>query len=116
MSDEKLIARVRQAAVERFVMEPNGIHGPKHWERVRLNAEELVRENGAGDLLVCQLFAYLHDCCREDDGDDPEHGLRASDFIATLKDGLLTLETERIELLRYACEHHDKGRIPRIPL
>ena len=109
---EKLIKTIKQAAIERFVMRTDGIHGLSHWERVRENAAYLARHSG-GDVLVAELFGYLHDCCRESDGADPAHGERAARFAESLhgEGGILALSDDQLVLLSYACEHHEKGRI-----
>ncbi len=57
--------------------------------------------------LVVGLFAYLHDFCREDDGNDLEHGPRAAAFIDTVRDTLLMdVSDEEIQLLKEACRLH----------
>jgi len=111
---ENLIAGVKGLAVERFAMWIGGIHGPEHWERVRENAAFLAKHSG-GDALVAQLFAYLHDCCRESDGADPNHGARAAKFVDSLGAERLKLDANQFELLKYACEHHEKGRLSENP-
>lgn len=105
-----MITAVRKAAMERYVMNLGGIHGPIHWERVHENAAYLAKHSG-GDLLVARLFAYLHDSCRESDGADSAHGARAARFASTLRGKLLTLDDDRFELLRFACEFHEKGKV-----
>ncbi len=109
-----MIAAIKQAAVDRFPLTISGIHGLAHWERVLENGVYLAKHSG-GDVLICSLFAFLHDCCRESEGSDPEHGARAAEFAKTLRGGILKLEDERFELLRYACEHHEKGRLSEDP-
>lgn len=92
-----------------------GIHGPTHWERVRENGEYLAKHNAA-DTVVVRLFAYLHDCCRESDGADPDHGLRAAEYARHIRAELLSsLDGDQFELLTFACEHHEKGRVSRDP-
>ena len=91
-------------------MSIRGIHGIEHWERVRENAIYLSKHS-KGDGLVCELFAYLHDCCRESDGADPQHGSRAAQYAESLRSNLLTIDNQQFELLRHACEFHEKGRV-----
>lgn len=105
-----LIAAVKDAAVLRFAMPIEGIHGLSHWERVRENGAHLVTHSG-GDPLVVELFAYLHDCCRESDGEDCEHGKRAAQFAQSLRSGILKITDDQFELLSFACEHHNRGRV-----
>lgn len=53
------------------------------------------------------LFAYLHDSCRVDDGEDIYHGTRAAEWIETLKDNHLKgVSDEEIGLLQEACYLH----------
>ena len=108
--NEKMISSVRSAAKERFSMPLNGIHGITHWERVHENAVYLAKHSGA-DPVVVRLFAYIHDCCRESDGSDFEHGLRAAEYAKTLKQTILKISDEQLKLLCYACEFHERGRI-----
>lgn len=110
MKSEKLIKAVRNAAIERFPMPLGGIHGLAHWERVHENGIILAKHSGA-DLLVVRLFAYLHDCCRESDGSDFEHGLRAARYAEFLRKDFLSISEEQFDLLFYACEFHERGRI-----
>lgn len=114
MNDGKLIEQIKVTAKERFLMWPGGIHGIKHWDRVHENAVYLSKYTGA-DALVARLFAYLHDCCRESDGSDYEHGLRAAEFALSLRDSILKISDQQFELLHYACEFHEKGRITNDP-
>jgi HD superfamily phosphodiesterase len=50
-----------------FVLDWHGIHGANHWARVKVNGLLLAAETGA-DARVVELFAFLHDSCREHDG------------------------------------------------
>ena len=53
------------------------------------------------------LFAYLHDSCRVDDGEDLQHGPRAAKFIDTLRTNLLKdICDDDIHLLKEACRLH----------
>lgn len=101
--------RIESAAVERFQMRSEGIHGHAHWKRVLENGRYLVKHEEA-NVRVVEAFAMLHDCCRESDGADPDHGGRAAEFAATLGSEILGLHGDEAELLFFACEHHEKGR------
>ena len=109
-----LIEFVRRKAVQRFEMNIKGTHGLKHWERVRENGIYLCKHSG-GDQTVAEIFAYVHDCCREFDFGDPEHGLRASQFVEELGRKTLKLDGDRFGQLKYACEYHEKGLVSEDP-
>ena len=63
-------------AKERFHLESE-LHGFDHWERVERNGAYLASKSKA-DPLVVAIFARLHDCCRDDDHYDEEHGPKAA--------------------------------------
>src|SRR5215468_4281785 len=101
--------QVVRVAKGRFVLGLHGIHGVSHWQRVRENGLRIARHSGA-DPLIVELFAFLHDCCREDDGSDPGHGERAAEFAASLRGTLLHLGDEDFDLLYEAISDHELGR------
>lgn len=81
-------------------------HGISHWERVRIIGEYLAKYTGA-DPEVVYFFAYCHDVKRENEGDDPLHGLRAADFVqGYFQPEYEDLSTKQIEQLKYACGFH----------
>lgn len=93
-----------------YALGESSIHGPSHWKRVERNGLEIAENNGA-DKAVVSLFAMLHDSQRENEGYDPEHGPRASDFCQWLrkKSDFLQLTDEQFDKLTYACKHHTGG-------
>ena len=99
------------ASRERFVLDPEGYHGPTHWQRVYLNASLICEAEGM-DPLVARCFAFLHDACREDEGRDSGHGARAAHFAVELRErgGVLPLEELGFERVVQACRHHS-GRL-----
>ena len=81
------------------------LHGIRHWDRVYENGQKLLTPDT--NPLVIGLFAYLHDSCRIDDGEDLYHGKRAADWIETLRSTYLKdVSKEEIELLQEACRLH----------
>ena len=108
-SDRTDIGQILQAAKDRFALELRGIHGIRHWTRVRENGHRLATHTGANKQVV-ELFAFLHDCCRENDRSDPGHGERAADFARTLRGTLLNLYDEDFALLFEAIRDHEAGR------
>ncbi|MEM0970489.1 MAG: hypothetical protein AAGJ31_14130, partial [Verrucomicrobiota bacterium] len=109
MTEESLISSIKDAAKRNFSLSLSGIHGVAHWDRVHENAVYLAKHTRA-DTAVVRSFAYLHDCCRQSDGSDPDHGLRAADFALSLRPTILNLTDEQFELLHLACRDHEKGR------
>jgi uncharacterized protein len=97
-----------RAAKERFPLDLRGIHGVAHWQRVRENGLRIAKHSGANKTIV-ELFAFLHDCCREDNGPDPEHGERAAAFAESLRGTLILLDDEDFVLLYEAIRDHQRG-------
>jgi uncharacterized protein len=91
-----------------FVLCLDGIHGESHWTRVLENGQRLAEQTGA-DPQIVELFAYLHDSKRQDDGWDREHGRRAAGFVESLKGSLVVLPDGKFEGLVYAIAHHSDG-------
>lgn len=99
----EIISNIREWAVSNGTYE--GIHGLEHWDRVFENGQKL-KTTGVNDLVV-GAFAYLHDICRINDGEDPEHGLRASIKIDEIREDILqSLSDEEISQLKTACRFH----------
>src|SRR5262245_34989278 len=88
-----------------FTLDWDGIHGIRHWDRVRENGLRLAALTGARPRVV-ELFAYLHDSKREDDGYDPQHGDRAAEYARTLALDLIAAD---LDLLAAACRDHSRG-------
>lgn len=81
------------------------IHGIGHWKRVYENGLRLMSE--VTDPAVLQYFAYLHDSCRADDGEDKYHGERAAEWIRSIRHTYLQeLSDEQFVLLQEACRLH----------
>lgn len=99
-----LLALIR----EEFALDPEGVHGEAHWGRVRENGLRLAECTGA-DTMVVELFAYLHDVKRENNGFDREHGPRAAAFIEALDASLLPVSAPARQQLIYACRLHTAG-------
>ena len=97
--------KILDTAKARYSLNPTGIHGIAHWKRVMENGLKLAEHNGANKDIV-QLFALLHDCCRQDDGSDIEHGPRAAEFTRTLRNRLIFAEDEQFEKLTRAIHGH----------
>jgi uncharacterized protein len=104
MNRKLLLHRLRQE----FILDWKGIHGAGHWGRVRRNGLRLAEATGA-DPQVVELFAWLHDVRRHDDGFDPEHGHRAAELAGELRGEIFELDDHRFELLCDACRGHSDG-------
>jgi uncharacterized protein len=92
-----------------FKLDWRGIHGVSHWARVRQNGLYLSKMTGANTVVV-ELFAFLHDSCRLNDGHDPDHGARAGVFARSLHGSVFTLLAQDLEVLVQACQGHTHGR------
>ena len=86
------------AALQEFVYSnrivDSTIHGLSHWRQVEFNG---------------LLLALFHDCKREDDGYDGEHGERSAAFAKEcFEKGLLEITQEQFDQLYHACFYHTK--------
>ena len=101
--DHIIIQRVRDYVQKYSCV--GGFHGIEHWDRVYGNGLLLAASDA--NPLVVGLFAYLHDSCRDGDGEDLQHGPRAAVFIDEVRDVLLwDVGDEEIALLKEACRLH----------
>ena len=100
----KLIEAIR----EQYALSWNGIHGISHWTRVRENGLWLAERTGAKWQIV-ELFAYLHDSKRVNEGRDPGHGERAARLVRTLQGSVIHLSDGDLDRLVYACTYHTDG-------
>lgn len=91
-----------------FALDWRGIHGAPHWARVRLNGLRVAQHTGA-TIEVVEYFALLHDCRRQHDGRDPDHGRRGAELAHSLRGSLVLLPDSDFERLHYACVHHSAG-------
>ncbi len=99
-----LIAHIK----EQFLLDWQGIHGVPHWARVLVNGRRLAKHTGA-NLKIVELFAFLHDAQRQNEGTDPEHGPRAAQWLNSLNGRFFHLDDREFQLLQTACADHTKG-------
>jgi uncharacterized protein len=71
-----------------FKLDWHGVHGANHWARVLHHGKNIGQIRKA-DLLVVELFGFLHDSCRWDDYRDPK----------------------QLDTLCYALKHHSGGEV-----
>jgi uncharacterized protein len=101
-----LIALIRSE----FKIDWHGIHGANHWARV-LHHGKSIGQIRKADQLVIELFGFLHDSCRLNDGRDPQHGQRAAEFAHGIHGDFYTLEPKQLDKLCHALKHHSEGDV-----
>ena len=100
---QKVVEVIREFVQSRWTL--GEVHGISHWDRVYQYGQKLLSQDV--NPLIVALFAYLHDSCRMNDGEDIDHGKRAAHLIDTIRDShLKTVSDEEIELLKEACRLH----------
>lgn len=92
-------------AKSRFQLNRKGVHGVAHWQRVQENGLKIAKRNGANTDII-RLFSFLHDCCRESDSSDPDHGPRAAQFTRDLWKEHISGEVDLFEKLLIAIRDH----------
>ena len=93
-----------------FKLDWHGIHGANHWARV-LHHGKNIAQIRKGDLLVVELFGFLHDSCRLAEGRDPLHGERAAEFAHGIHGDYYQLSSKQLDALCYAMMHHSGGEV-----
>ena len=91
---------------ENFEMWSGPTHGIAHWDRVWSFGQMIGWSEGA-DMEVVEYFAYLHDCRRYDDGNDPGHGGRAGIFAKENRELFDLSDTQFKQLVRAVSGHTD---------
>lgn len=91
-----------------FKIDWHGIHGANHWARVLHHGKNIGGLRKA-DPIVVELFAFLHDSCRLNDGRDPRHGERAAEFAHGIHGDFYSLNPKQLDQLCYAMMHHSSG-------
>jgi uncharacterized protein len=87
-----------QTILDQFRLDRDGDHGPAHWARVRKHAMTIGRARGA-DMLVVELFSFLHDSQRENEFTDTDHGERAAAYAASLNHSHYSLTGSQLDKL-----------------
>lgn len=100
---------VFKTVLDDYALPLEGHHGVAHWARVLENGLKLTSQTGA-NLDVVRLFAVLHDCCRENEHSDPEHGPRAAELAVKLRGEVFELDDHNFRLLFKACYSHTHER------
>lgn len=96
---------LRADILRQFRLPRHSVHGPAHWARVRYKGLLLSRAGGA-DWQVVELFSFLHDSQRYDDGFDRDHGPRAADYALRTHGRLFQLSESQLGKLVQACMGH----------
>lgn len=91
-----------------FAIDWHGIHGLNHWLRVLQYGVRVGAERQA-DLLVVELFAFLHDSCRTSETHDPAHGERGAEFAFAMRGTFFDLSAHQLDLLCTAIRFHSDG-------
>ncbi len=105
-----------QEVLAGYLLDLDGIHGPAHWLRVRVNGLALAAMTPGACVEVVELFALLHDSRRENEWRDLGHGERAAGYARRLAEaGMVRLDAARLDLLVSACAGHEHGRVSADP-
>ena len=102
------------AALQDYVFEnrvfDSDYHSLAHWRQVEFNGLLLAPVTGA-DITVVRLFALFHDCKRQDDAYDGEHGERGAAFAKQcFEEKRLDITQEQFNKLYHACRMHTHER------
>lgn len=93
-----------------FRLDWHGIHGAHHWGRVRHHARALAVAREA-DVIVVELFAFLHDSQRHDDYEDRHHGERGAEYARALQGRYYDLGEKQLSQLTLAIRDHSGGEV-----
>lgn len=97
-----LLAEARSGAMLRR----SPVHGERHWRSVAAIGLGLRQHCPAIDPQIMLAFGMLHDCRREDEHSDPDHGPRAADALADSKALAALLDARQREIVLRACRIH----------
>lgn len=94
----------------------SNVHGEPHWLRVLDNGLLIADQTPEVDRTVVAWFAWLHDCARMNDEEDPGHGRRAVIMLHGMRAaGLLHLSEMQLGSLLMAIDGHSAGHTTAFP-
>ena len=96
--------------LSQFRISKDGVHGPSHWARVRHHGLKIGADVGA-NLLVVELFAFLHDSQRKNEFEDRLHGERAAEYAASMNHRYFDLPDIHLTKLINAIRFHSDGDV-----
>lgn len=103
---------VQRRTLAQFRLDVLGTHGLPHWRRTYRNGILIAKADSKIDLEIVTLFALLHDSQRDNEYDDPMHGVFGAQFAEKLAhEGLLGLDEERLTILKAAITDHPRGAV-----
>ena len=97
-----------------FRISRDGVHGPSHWARVLHHGLTIGSEVGA-NLLVIELFAFLHDSQRINEYEDHLHGKRAAEYAESMNHRFFQLSSSELDMLMTAIRFHSEGNVETCP-
>jgi len=103
-------SEIEKLAKNKFALGKDSYHGLSHWNRVLSNANFLSDHYDLNKDFV-HHFAWLHDCCRENESHDPEHGARAAVFAKKIYKKQIQLPQDLFDKLLFTLENHNKGKV-----
>ena len=92
----------------------HGVHGPSHWARVLHHGLAIGAEVGA-NLLVVELFSFLHDSQRINEYEDHQHGERAAAYAESMNHRYFQLSSTELDMLMSAIRFHSEGSVETCP-
>ena len=101
-----LLAEARSGAMLRR----SPVHGERHWRAVAAIGIGLHQQCAAIDPQDMLAFGMLHDCRREDEHSDPDHGPRAADALAGSRPLAALLDPAQRDVVLHACRIHTSAR------
>jgi len=112
----KKFMAVGELCRSRFKLGGGSDHGPAHWANVWRIGRHVSAFTKGSDPDVVELFALIHDHCRENETDDPGHGPRAAAEVdGLLADVGIELTADQLKKLKYAMKKHDRGEVSTDP-
>lgn len=103
-------AALVRAVVRASTSKGSTVHGVRHWKQTMWASCRLLAEEPRADPAVALVFGLVHDCLRVLEAADPEHGLRAARLVIELvREHLLDLSDDQLEMVKAACEHHSES-------
>ena len=101
---------------ERYCLDFFGTHGVNHWKRVLDNATKIYigsgEHFGENEQIAAALFAMLHDCERQDECQDEDHGHRAAYYFESIAYRFHNrLGEAMIDKIEHAIRWHNAGMV-----